>query len=1389
MKKKASDKDKKGHTRPSSPQSLLKKIKKEYLTEERTLKEKIEDPELFFNFPDVMLIVIGKDQRVLKINKKGCEILGYPEKEIIGKKYFDNFIPLRFRDEMKEFFNDLVSGKKILRRYFENPVLTKKGERLIAWRNAVLKDRKGNIIGTISEGRDITEERKKQEELLARETKFRSLFENAPAGFVYCDIRTIVYDVNSTFLDLVGIEKKEIIGKPLKNLIVPEDRKFFNKMLTSIKETENISVSEFRMMKKDGENIDVCCTATVTGEENKMLQIILYDITRRRILENFHKISNEINSILNQSFDVSTITKKAEKILKKNLGFDDVFILLKENISESRKGNEIDKFLNNFLSDRHISGVEQLSSDSFISKITKNKRQEFFVSIKLRENGKTTGALVCFHKNKNVFSNDLINFLEAIAQAISTGIQKSSVYEKLRSNYENYNAFVNATRDMTFIKDSQFRYIQINSNYAKFFKKKPEHILGKTDFDLMDDYAARRCRESDLQALKEKRTVVNEEIVGGRIYETRKFPVKLESGETGIGAYIREITEEKEAEQKIQNLMWMYNMLYQINQAIVRAKNKQQLFDDVCEIATKSGKFVLAWIGIADYEKKTVIPVAGSKEKKGYFENIHISLDPEKLESKEPTARAIKTGKICVCNDILKDPKMLPWRGKAKTFGFCSSAAVPLKLHQNIIGAINFYSDQPYFFTEEIKKLLSEIASDIELCIEKLNAEEIRKRAEKQLRENEKHLRTIFDNSHHPIAEIDCSEIKKKLDFLRNEQKKAIEAYLSENQELLKQLKNSIKIINVSKQFFSFYDCEDPDKISNFLKDIIIEPEILALFHQNGRIDNTEKKIKTEKGIEKTVLLNILPLPDFEKNWAKVIISMIDITERIYLEQNLKSSLSRFRGFFETSSAGMGILDLEGKAIALNNQICEMLGYTKEELGKMKLIDIVPEEDKHLVKETYEKMKMGEISHYSVERRYVKKDGTIIWANVSASLFFDPVLNKECIAAVVVDITPQKKYQQQIEIIQKLLQIYAECNNFIARAKDEKQMLFEICNKISTIPSFSAFIALKDNSGLDVSAYPKGIENFISELKGIIGTGIKSPTTIGIFENRISIVNDVLHCDFSQEWKNLLLRYGFYSAIAMPLIVEGHSIGSLSIYAGEKNRFENENEIAILKAIAENTGYGVTMLRTRKERDVSGEKLRLSYMQLQDTLEGIALAIAKIIETRDPYTAGHQSRVGKLSMAIAKEMGLPENVVQGIRFSSILHDIGKINVPVEILVKPGKLAPDEFNIIKLHSSIGYEILNKIPFPWPVAKIVLQHHERLNGSGYPDGIKDQDILTESKIVAVADVVEAMAYDRPYRPALGIDFALNEIKNQSGILFDPEVVDVCIKLFKEKGFTFD
>ncbi|NIQ92114.1 MAG: HD domain-containing protein [Deltaproteobacteria bacterium] len=205
-------------------------------------------------------------------------------------------------------------------------------------------------------------------------------------------------------------------------------------------------------------------------------------------------------------------------------------------------------------------------------------------------------------------------------------------------------------------------------------------------------------------------------------------------------------------------------------------------------------------------------------------------------------------------------------------------------------------------------------------------------------------------------------------------------------------------------------------------------------------------------------------------------------------------------------------------------------------------------------------------------------------------------------------------------------------------------------------------------------------------------------------------------------------------------------------------------------------------------RENAEAEVQSTLDKLRSAMGGVVQAMALTVERRDPYTAGHQRRVSDLARGVAAEMALSTHQIDGIRMAGLIHDLGKICVPVEILSKPGQLTEIEHILIKDHPQVGYEILKEIEFPWPVAQIVLQHHERIDGSGYPVGLTGDDIIIEAKTLAVADVVEAMASHRPYRPTLGRDMAIEEISQNRGVLYDADVVDACMKLLQEKNFQF-
>lgn len=223
------------------------------------------------------------------------------------------------------------------------------------------------------------------------------------------------------------------------------------------------------------------------------------------------------------------------------------------------------------------------------------------------------------------------------------------------------------------------------------------------------------------------------------------------------------------------------------------------------------------------------------------------------------------------------------------------------------------------------------------------------------------------------------------------------------------------------------------------------------------------------------------------------------------------------------------------------------------------------------------------------------------------------------------------------------------------------------------------------------------------------------------------------------------------------------------------------NALAKQAMMEETTAFELS--RERRHRESAEEELQKTIEKLRKIAEATIHAMGRAVEVRDPYTAGHQKRVSELAWAVANSLGLSQDQMDGIKMAGHIHDIGKISLPQEILSKPGALTDIEFSLIKGHPEVGFKILKDVEFPWDIAQIVLQHHERLNGSGYPQGLSGDRILLEARILAVADVVEAMASHRPYRPALGLDKAVDEILSQKGLLYDSGVVEACLSVIEK------
>lgn len=471
-----------------------------------------------------------------------------------------------------------------------------------------------------------------------------------------------------------------------------------------------------------------------------------------------------------------------------------------------------------------------------------------------------------------------------------------------------------------------------------------------------------------------------------------------------------------------------------------------------------------------------------------------------------------------------------------------------------------------------------------------------------------------------------------------------------------------------------------------------------------------------------------------------------------------------------------------------------LTGYSPEDFNtrKLKWKELILPEDLINAKPNLNDIYQDDTS-FEREYRIRKKDGEIRWILDLAQLFTDSAGQIDYVHGILFDITDRKQAEERLHRTTRALKALSACNQALVHATQEKGFLTDVCQVIvreGGYPLVWVGYAQPDQMKSVAPIASAGVEAGHPEWIGLTwgdderGQG---PGGMAIKTGEIQVARDILHNPALAPWHGEWRRRDFKAIIALPLIVEGKAIGILDISAQEPGAFDPE-EVRLLEELAGAVSFGIWSLRTDRERLRAEAEVQHSLEKLKNALDGTVLAVAKTVEMRDPYTAGHQRQVAQLAGAIAQEMGFSMARVEGMRVLGCLHDIGKVAIPAEILSKPGRLSPMEFTLIKDHPQVGYEIIKDIDFPFPLAEGILQHHERFNGSGYPQGLSGPDIILEARILGVADVVEAMASHRPYRRSLGIEPALEEIFRNRGILYDPEVVDICLKLFNEKGFSF-
>jgi PAS domain S-box-containing protein/putative nucleotidyltransferase with HDIG domain len=493
-------------------------------------------------------------------------------------------------------------------------------------------------------------------------------------------------------------------------------------------------------------------------------------------------------------------------------------------------------------------------------------------------------------------------------------------------------------------------------------------------------------------------------------------------------------------------------------------------------------------------------------------------------------------------------------------------------------------------------------------------------------------------------------------------------------------------------------------------------------------------------------------------------------------EQRNNEILRRYNQGVQMSTDMIFSVDFDGNFLFTNKAICSQLGYSEEEIRETNGFQLLHPDDLNRVQRRFASLRKGKTVQ-NLEYRYRKKDGSYMTILNSSCPMFDPDRNVVGALGISRDISGMKKREEELrEHHDNLEKLVAErtrelrlVNKRLQHELLERKQAEEATRKskqqledlLATAPVVMCRADLKgkityvNRKFEDITGYSKG------EVMG------KHWPTLGM----LPIDVDVL---ISRATEKLSGR----PASPMEVGVRCKD-GQVKNVSGIGEVIKENGRPVGIQVIAQD-------ITKRKKAEEQADR---SMRQLLKALEDMVEALAMTVESRDPYTAGHQRRVAQIACAIAADMGLAEYQLVGIRLAGLIHDVGKVRVPSEILTNPDGLTDAEMTIVRTHPMVGYEILKNIAFPWPIAQAVLQHHERLDGSGYPSGLSKEELITEARILAVADVVEAMASHRPYRAGLGINEALDEIECNSGKLYDSAVVDSCVRLFKNKGFEFE
>jgi PAS domain S-box-containing protein len=1180
---------------------------------------------------------------------------------------------------------------------------------------------------------------------------FEYLSRNANDLILLADENLHIVEINDRAFTLIGYQPAEMIGQPLIRFRTASAREMAASDYARL-QNEGHARYETTLSHRNGGELPIEVSATrVEAEGRYYYQLVVRDITERK--------RHEEQLLVARDFYVRILDTMPNPVWR--VGVDSKCNYVNQAWLKFT-GRALEQELGEGWAEVLHPDDRQRTFDVYLGAF--HARETFRTEYRVRHH---SGEFRWFAVNGEPIHDANGEFMGYIGSCYD--IHDSRLYEKklstlasqLAEQKTHLETVLATTPEHVYLHDRDGRYLVASDAALTALGMERERVIGHTWQEIgMQESVLRPFTEQREKVLREKTPVTGQVsylmVRGMRDYDYTINPVFGADGQViATVTTATDVTERLRAERRVDRLSRMYATLSQCNQAIVRIRDRTELFREICRIIVHNSRFRFAWIGWLDRNWNEMTPIAFNDEAGEYLADLRISLEEGKAGRHYPAGKAVLEGRHVIANDFLNNPKAGAWNQRAIRAGIAATASFPIRQQGEIVGTLNVCSAEPDYFNDDLVNLLDEMASDIGFALDNYQQAEA-------LRQSESTLRLFFDL---PFTGMAVTSPRDKrwvqvnqalcdmLGYPREELVKRSWAEITHPNDLVEDVANFERVMRSEIDGYKM----DKRFIRKDGQVVYASIDVKCIRDRKGDVDFF---VATISDITGRIQAETFRRAE-EDRYLRQRNALIGLSTSPALTTD--DLLEAFRRITEVNAATLGVARVSIWRFNADRNAIHCADLYEQEAGRhsagtelaaadypsyfraLEQKDVVAADDAHHDPNTRE-----------FSETYLQPLGisSMLDAPIHLGNRLEGVLCCEHVG-------PPRQW-----------------------TSDEKNFAIAITNLVSlTI------------EGWERKRNEEKLAAATEQFQGLVEQSIA-----GIFiiaDGRYAYVNPRLAEILGYPSGELVGRDaadtieesdrpGFRANIA--LCLSGAAESQLMSYVCRRpdgSRVDVGAHINRATHAGRPAVIGVVQDISDKKR--SDEKIQEYIHRLERGMLSTIKAVSVMSELRDPYTYGHEQRVGDLAGAIAKEMGLDADVTKGLQIAGYVHDIGKIVVPAEILAKPTKLTKAEFELIKAHPQQGYEVLKEIDFPWPVAQVALQHHERLDGSGYPQGLKADQIVIEARILAVADVVEAMAAHRPYRPSRGIEDALDEVVRNRGTKYDPAAVDACVRLFHERGYT--